>query len=109
MTAAEKAKSQTESLLAPWRFQNSTTAERRQKRERWAKAPNSSPMTRPARVMLVFSPRSSIRLFRSIIFASKTRSTATVQDCLEQLDIAIATTLTVHCRAAGSQGIGLDV
>ena len=45
MTAVEKASSQMASLAVPCRFQNSTTAERRQKRERWAKKPKPMPIS----------------------------------------------------------------
>ena len=77
-TAAEKAKSHTANLSQPLRFQNSTTAERRQNLERWAKIPKKMPIVRPASVMLVFSPRASIRLFKSISFGQKFRLTVGV-------------------------------
>ena len=47
ISALAKASSHTESFSANLPCQNSITAARRQKRERWAKKPNSAPMTAP--------------------------------------------------------------
>ena len=67
VTAAAKAHSQMASFAVPCRFQNSTTAERMQKRERCANMPNNVPISKPATVTVAFSPRVSISLLRSIM------------------------------------------
>ena len=60
MTALAKANSHTVSL-PPTRLRlNSMTAERRQKRERWARKPKAMPMTRPVAARVPGSPSVSM-------------------------------------------------
>ncbi len=66
ITAAAKASSQTDSFSANWPRQNSITAARRQKRERWAKNPNSMPISAPPTASTVPLPCCSTRLVKSM-------------------------------------------
>ena len=56
MTAAENASSHTVSLSPKRRCQNSITAARKQKRERWAKKPKARPMAAPPAASRLRSP-----------------------------------------------------
>ena len=65
-TAVENASNQTDSFSPNWPRQNSMTAARRQKRERWAKKPNRPPMTRPPAISTRASPKRSSIPVRSM-------------------------------------------
>jgi hypothetical protein len=70
-TAVEKVNSQTVSLPSFVPRANSITAERRQKRERWAKKPNSRPITPPTRVIVHISPRPVSRDSKDMLLCAR--------------------------------------